>query len=61
MTNAAIFACAFFFVAGFATAEIWAYVRIVLARRRIQRRLRLYWRAHLRAPRTIIKLLQPLR
>jgi len=43
MSDLAIFACAFFFVAGFATAEIWAYLRIVMLRRRIQCRLRKYW------------------
>ena len=59
MSDLVIFACAFFFVAGFATAEIWAYARIVLARRRIQAKLRLYWKDHLRGPRALIKLIQP--
>jgi hypothetical protein len=58
LSNAAIFACAFFFVAGFAVAEIWAELRIVMADRRIQRTLRPYWKEHLRGPRALIKLIQ---
>jgi hypothetical protein len=59
MSDAAIIACAAFFTLGFAAAELWAYLRIVLARRRIQRRLRIHWKDHLRGPRAVIKLIQP--
>jgi len=55
MSDIAIFACALFFTLGFAAAKI---LEIVIARRRIQGRLRTYWAQHLRGPRTLIKLIQ---